>query len=386
MNSSINNVKTIFFYIFVFVLILFLIRTIFYWVNAMETRHYYNDYLLFLSNISLIGVCLASFLFLKHRKSFINIILFLLVLDLLLIILRNEIVTTDIPKMITWPILFLIVSGFTSENKKYVAYLRTVFLICVIIGTVYFLSHIMSNDFSRQTNVVYFPVLAIPVLMLNKNRTYAFSMLTIATVFAIIGMKRSMLLSMALVWLLLLSFYVIKQKKFLNGILISMFISLIAYNGINYIDSVSGGYYTERFNMDDQSNGREDIYDITWLMIIQSSPDDLWLGHGYNATARDSILDRAAHNDFLETLYDYGIVGVTFLVLFWFYIIAKWIWLYRHDSPNIISYTMSLCILLVMSMVSVLILYNSYYNFLIIYFAIVEALEPGFKKVYKGNG
>lgn len=37
---------------------------------------------------------------------------------------------------------------------------------------------------------------------------------------------------------------------------------------------------------------------------------------------------------------------------------------------------MSLSILLSMSMVSVLIMYNSYYNYLIIYFAAVEALEP----------
>ena len=373
-NSSSSKALYVLFGVF---LTWFFMYSMIYWNDIVISKGevVYNRWL-FLSNFFLLLVSVISLAFVPAKKSKIQLLFVLWILDLLLIKFRNGLVIADVPKMITWPILFMTVYRFVSDKNKRVVTLGILFMAFAVIGSVFFLSNMISEGFTRQSNLVYFPVLAIPIIMLSKNSKYGTSLLVIATVFALVSMKRSMMLAMALTWVLLLFFSFFKKGRKAKGFAISLIIGLVVYYGFNYVDQASHGFYSERFNMEDASNGREDIYDVTWFMIVTSNPSDLWLGHGYGATPKDSIMDRAAHNEFLETLYDYGIIGATLLVLFWLYVIIKWISLVRKDSPFVMSYTMSLSILLSMSMVSVLIMYNSYYNYLIIYFAAVEALEP----------
>ena len=40
------------------------------------------------------------------------------------------------------------------------------------------------------------------------------------------------------------------------------------------------------------------------------------MGHGYNAVLVDSPIHLSAHNDFLEILYDYGLVGLSLYLVF----------------------------------------------------------------------
>ena len=78
----------------------------------------------------------------------------------------------------------------------------------------------------------------------------------------------------------------------------------------SYLDALSsrmGGI------VEDEGSGRIDIYKITLAGISQGNALDLLVGHGCN-----SILDLNipnAHNDLLQMMYEYGIVGVIFYVV-----------------------------------------------------------------------
>jgi len=110
-------------------------------------------------------------------------------------------------------------------------------------------------------------------------------------------------------------------------------------------------------------------------MIVKSSPSHILLGHGHNAVKRESIMDISAHNEFLEIIYDYGIIILLVYIGLWVYVVRQWLYHYRNNTPDFIPYTLSVCIFAVMAMVSQLVLYVSYFLYLVMFWGMVHALK-----------
>ena len=119
-------------------------------------------------------------------------------------------------------------------------------------------------------------------------------------------------------------------------------------------------------------------------MIQSSSPTRLVIGHGHFGVRQDSWLEISAHNDFLEVIYDYGLVIFIFYLCLWGYVIRRAYYLYKTKSEMFLPYAASFSIFLVMSMVSHLILYTTYFNYLVMFWGMTEAMietqTPGFKR------
>ena len=131
------------------------------------------------------------------------------------------------------------------------------------------------------------------------------------------------------------------------------------------------------------SNGRETIYEYTWQMIMNSDVEEWVLGHGHNAVFEDSPLTISAHNEFLEVIYDYGIIVLVLYLFFWLYVVRRWLFHMRCQTIYYIPYTLSICIFAVMAMVSQLILYASYFLYLVMFWAAVEAVTENDYKEYR---
>ena len=71
---------------------------------------------------------------------------------------------------------------------------------------------------------------------------------------------------------------------------------------------------TNRFEAmnEDEGNGRLDIYSDVFVQYLDSDLFSQLFGHGYNMVSV-VLKGPSAHNDFLEVLYDYGIIG--FIIL-----------------------------------------------------------------------
>ena len=98
---------------------------------------------------------------------------------------------------------------------------------------------------------------------------------------------------------------------------ISIFIGLIvAIYWFVANNSETINHIVSRFHAieDDEGSGRTELYDVILNSFSNSSFISQMFGHGYRSVI--SILDGVpAHNDFLEILYDFGIVPLTVYVI-----------------------------------------------------------------------
>lgn len=276
---------------------------------------------------------------------------------------------------ILWPLLFELTYIFCLHYKGAVSSLRKIVIFIAIYGGYLFL---MSRvDILHQTNTIYFVLLPLPFLLLGLTKKQQTTLLILFSVFALLSMKRSAMYSLAISW----CFYfitVIKNRRgsqYMFGL--SVVLAFGLFIGFEQIDKQLGGQITERLNRDEAGDekGRMVIWTVTTDMIQHSSLINLIIGHGHMGVYKDSILDISAHNDFLEIIYDYGLIIFILYLGLCGHVIRRCVKLYRIRSPLFLPYGVSLSIFLVMSLVGHLVLYASYFNFLVLFWAAVEAIK-----------
>src|SRR5690606_23104681 len=109
-------------------------------------------------------------------------------------------------------------------------------------------------------------------------------------------------------------------------------ISLIAFLIFKWVDSLGGGYLSARFNQEELSSGsgRVDM----WSTVINSlyERDDLSLLMGSGSGSSVMLLGTGVHNEWLEFLYSFGVVGVILYFLMCMIIIRRYFTLIKHKS------------------------------------------------------
>ena len=106
-----------------------------------------------------------------------------------------------------------------------------------------------------------------------------------------------------------------------------------------------------------------------------------WLiGSGYNSVllskvCTDGFLGASvsAHNDFLEVLYDYGVIGISIYVTFFLSLINKGINMVRDQYKYGKSFISSILIVIFTSLTSHLIIYLNYYAIIFCFWALCLA-------------
>ena len=323
-------------------------------------------------------VCfVVLFCFARRKYLGIHLVCLLWIIIMPLLMFIDHVQISDIIKTILWPLLFETTYLFCHRSVYRGDVMKKMFYILAIIGFVYFLRARFGTD--RQTNTIYLCFLALPWLVYNTSKLTNFIIVFIFTVLALLSMKRSMMLSMVLMW----SFYLLYSLKNRRTIIYTIIISVVLLGGLyvayDRVDSFTGGMLTERVNKEetDEGRSREAIWALTISMIQQSSLKEFLTGHGHFGVRRDSWLEISAHNDFLEVLYDYGLVIFVLYLCLWRYVIKRGFCLYRTRSPLFLPYAASLSIFIVMSMVSHLILYATYFNYLVMFWGLTEAIVEG---------
>ena len=129
---------------------------------------------------------------------------------------------------------------------------------------------------------------------------------------------------------------------------IGLFILLVAIG-------FAGQYFINRLGLDilsrlssisdDGGSGRTRIWDLVYREFKNSPYSQRLFGHGFQAVyykIRPFGISRFAHNSFLETLYDYGYVGLAFIVMFVIRLIAIFIKMSKRMSTDapVMGYTL----------------------------------------------
>ena len=369
------------YYIYVLLLLVFFWRTAVFWFNNRYAGVEKSGLMLY---VALLGVELLSVILIlvsakknKGNRS-IHLICILWEIMMMVVLVYNHAPIGNYAKCLAWPLFFESSYLFMRADRKLLFSFRRMFYILIALGMVILLGAMVLIGFGGQTNMVYFVILPVPVVLITRNKRLRNIILIAATFIAVLSMKRSMMLAMVLFWVILGFKYVLGGAKKGVAILLSILVIVAAYGSFRIVNNVSGGALSSRFNdEEDISNGREYIYTITLDMIMKSSLADKILGHGHNAVGRDSILEVSAHNEFLEITYDYGILILIVYLGLWVYVVKEWWYHYHNETEFLIPYTLSICIFAVMAMVSQLVLYVSYFLYLVMFWAMVAALKDG---------
>ncbi|MBQ9204525.1 MAG: O-antigen ligase family protein [Prevotella sp.] len=305
---------------------------------------------------------------------------------MLVVLIFNHTTFSQWFKCLAWPLFFQASYLLIRSNEGLIKSLRKVFFVLTLMGSVYFFFSLIYKDFESQTNMVYFALLTFPVLLLTPKKRQRYLLLILATLFAFISMKRSMILAFVLFWGFVELKYMLGKGRKGLAVVVTAVMVIAMYGSFSVADDLTGGHLSERLNGEDArdgdiTNGREDIYLVTIEMIKQSSLAHIILGNGHNGVRRDSPLEISAHNEFLEIIYDYGVIILLVYLRLWVYVLRQWYFHYRNNTVFFLPYTMSVCIFAVMAMVSQLVLYCSYFLYLVMFWGIVAALKDGQARV-----
>lgn len=285
-------------------------------------------------------------------------------------------------KFFLWLLVYIIgylaVKRFSCEK-----YMVTVMCFAYLVMIGIFFSSLYADYSIKNKNyvitAVYYILCCMPFLFEVKNHRTRNVFLAILAVGVIMSFKRSALLVFACVILVLAISNLKKaQRKRVVNVLIVGCILFIA--GVICLTTVAQnnttlsnilGIWTRRFW---EGNSRNTIQREVIRMFFDSNVINIVFGHGYDAVLQESIFNLSAHNDYLEILYDYGIVG--FLLYAGIIVnllkVAKSIGGDNSDRRN--GYITSLTIFLVASIPSHMLTYSTYFLIISLYWGFAHGL------------
>lgn len=261
--------------------------------------------------------------------------------------------------------MFVLVSSFNSAmHTDFERFDKFVFMILLLALAIQYVLIFKEVNFFLTNHLAssYYVLYALPLVLLFKSKWIKLLAIIVVTIILFSSFKRSGVLALAvsLVVYIMISQFV---KKKLKPASVLTAIALIAIAGVAFYflatDNSTGNTILDRFeNVDqDQGSGRIPLWEQTIRMIEDQDLSNQIIGNGFNTVLRESTLQLSAHNDFLETAYDFGIIGLliyigAFFTLF--FVVFKMI---RKKSRYAPSIAMLAVIYAIQSMTSHVIIY-----------------------------
>lgn len=375
--------------LYMIALFAFFMASVSYWGNIQLQGDRLNAESIGLNLASLMALLsglLIIFVRNKYSKNRIHVICYLWIVIMPLVIYYNKGQISHYILTLLWPVFYEATYLLVLFNRRRIITFRKLFVIIWGVGLFYFILSRLS-DLTNQSNTIYYAFLELPLFLCVRKKKNQFLILILFSVLALLSMKRSCIFAVLGIWTLYSCVLIMKSdgKRKVTGIMIVLFLLLVGVFSFNQIDVMLGGQISERMNKEetDEGRGRLAIYEVTWLMQQHSSMNEWLLGHGHNGVWHNSPLEISAHNDFMEVLYDYGLIVFILYLCLWGYVMNKCLYLYRINSYFLVPYISSICIFIVLSLVSHLVLYTSYFNLLVIFWAGVEAFVEKEKRSVK---
>lgn len=153
-----------------------------------------------------------------------------------------------------------------------------------------------------------------------------------------------------LVLLVMVAFiYILSMAKSLQGILKSFvlitIVSMGVYISINYFTPTLLASFSSRFEVQDISNGRQEIME-SYFDVLAQHPERLLFGVGLQDYSHKYGLTDECHNGFQEILITWGVVGFS-LVAIYIFGIYKFAWRGVRKKGRKIIYLLPLIVIIV---------------------------------------
>lgn len=225
---------------------------------------------------------------------------------------------------VLWWLISFFAARYTNSQLRYSWVLKFEFIIWGI--TVFYSLVSIKNyaaysgsDEANVLNISYNILVLIPFLMQLKNKYLRGITNAISVFLIIVSMKRGAILAMGA---MLLVFFYIKQcmcevswkrRKLVTRLVV---IAILVCVCVILVDAYSGGFLSSRFTKEALLSGsnRSELYNHAWQDIRSRSILQLIIGKGSSSVLQ--IIGSGVHNEFLEFLFSYGVVGcLLYLIL-----------------------------------------------------------------------
>lgn len=292
-----------------------------------------------------------------------------------------------------WEASFLLFYLLSYNDTDTVGESKNFFLILAVpVSIIILMSNVlrgsMAYDVSRMgNNMIFYLLTLLPWFMLSGNRLLRLVCVLFVLMMSVITLKRSaMAVSVICASIFIYTEFVKGNDSKLKSAMLCI-IMLVAVVGLFfYSNSASEGAAVERVEdlEEDEGSGRIERYkDVLRLIRDEENRGKLIFGHGYRTVETSLGESSSAHNDFLEVLYDFGLLGLIAYSLIHISLIKRILFLKRNNISYTGGYLMSYVVFLIMSMVSHLIIYPTYFVFLASYWGTIEGELMFANKEYK---
>jgi len=270
-------------------------------------------------------------------------------------------------------LLFYCLATYDDYSEKLTAVVFSLLLV-VFAYWCYKFSYTMSLDYNKEFagfNLVYWPLCCMPFIFLLDNKKLQYVLLLVIVFVVLYCQKRSstiIILSVAAMMLFDKGTSTRRGWIILIAIIATYFVA--QYFMSAYLDNIA---YRMRTINEDQGSGRI----VLWADVFNALSDNNiieWIfGRGQGSITQTSHSN--AHNDALQLLFEYGIIGFVFYFSFVVRSIKETIRLRRNGSKYFMGYFTCTITIIVMGAVSDLFVFYSYFAFLCAYMGMAEALS-----------
>lgn len=258
----------------------------------------------------------------------------------------------------------------TLYNSRIIALTIPIYFVVFQSVRAYF---VQNTDDTALISTAYYALFLMPFAFMIKRKWLMWFLVCIIFLTVVLSSKRAGFISF-IGALIVYAYLTIKidnkgdgsrLKYLLTFVLVviiglQLFNSFISTNDIHLLDRLAT-------MSEDGGSGRDEVYAYTWGLLMDSDLLSLLFGHGFNTVVHYSILGLSAHTDFLETPFDYGIVGMIIYIIFYFRLFKYYKILKRYNPNYAPIFLSTLFITLVLSAVAHLIIYPTHYLFFCMY-------------------
>lgn len=218
---------------------------------------------------------------------------------------------------------------------------------------------------------VYYLIVAIPFVLLMENKTLKKTVMAVIIISVVWSFKRSaaLVLFVCFIGLFLANWKNLQQKQKKLFFVVSFFalVSIIFLPMLlKNVDSNVLNVWTSRLYSG--ADSRTDIYSEVLRIFSGSNILNQLFGHGQNATVMYTYSGLSAHNDYIEMLFDYGIVGLMLFMSFLINLYKTYIYITDVDDKHLRDgFVFALGIFIVASIPSHMLTYGTYFLLVILY-------------------
>lgn len=199
---------------------------------------------------------------------------------------------------------------------------------------------------------VYFPF----IFAIKKQRLLKIILLISFLTISFLSYKRSIIIAVVLSFIVYIVLSIDKKVifKYLWKWYSVLFIVCLGFL-FRFLDNLIGQTILNRFNRigTDRGSGRLDIYNKLFNELYYSNQTNILFGHGYQSTKQQ--IGMLAHNDFIQILFDFGLIGSLLYSLFIFAFLYMIFKKYKNKKAyrnEYASYVAAIVFLITMSMMN----------------------------------